>query len=110
MPTTDAAMQACIDACKRCHDACLGTFTHHCLETGGDHIKPEHARLMLSCAEVCEACANVMCIGSGVHKYVCRACAEVCEACARDCERVGDMQDCVTACRACAESCRKMAA
>ena len=32
------------------------------------------------------------------------------EECAKDCERVGDMDECVQACRTCAVECRRMAA
>ena len=106
-------MQACIEACLRCHSVCLGMASHHCLEAGGEHVEPMHFRLMLACAETCKSAANLMLIGSGHsdhHKAMCRVCADVCEACAQSCERLGDMQDCVDACRHCADSCRRMAA
>lgn len=110
MHHTSASMQACIDACLKCYATCLGTSLNHCLEAGGKHAEPAHIKLMLSCAEMCRACAQLMLIGSPEHKHACRACADICEACAKDCERVGGMDDCVKACRACVETCRKMAA
>lgn len=103
-------MQACIDECLRCHSVCLGMAMHHCLEAGGKHVEPMHFRLMLTCAEACQAAANFMLIGTVHHKHMCAECADVCEDCAKSCEQVGDMQECVDACRACAESCRRMAA
>ena len=103
-------MRACIEACTRCHQTCLSTAMHHCLEAGGPHVEPRHFRLMAACAEICRAAAEIMLIGVEQHKRVCAACAEICDACAADCERIGDMQDCVDACRRCAESCRAMAA
>ena len=106
----DAAMQSCIDECLRCHQACLGMSTNHCLKLGGAHATPEHIQLMLACAEICRASAQVMIIGSRHHKHLCAECADICEDCANECERIGDMDDCVRACRRCAESCRKMAA
>jgi hypothetical protein len=106
----DINMQACIDDCLRCHQACFGMASHHCLEVGGKHLEAEHMRLMLACAEICRAAAAVMLTGVEQHKMVCAACAEICEACARSCEAIGDMDSCVEACRRCAESCRRMAA
>ena len=103
-------MQSCIDECLRCHSACLSMAMNHCLEAGGRHVEPEHFRLMIACAEICQTSANFMLIGTDHHKHVCRECAEICEECARSCEQIGDMQECVDACRRCAESCRKMAA
>lgn len=74
---------------------------NHCLKLGGAHA-PEHIQLMQACAEIYRASAQVMIIGSPHHKHLCAECAN-------ECERIGDMDDCVKACRSCAESCRKMA-
>lgn len=103
-------MQACIDDCLRCHGTCLGMAMTHCLETGGRHVEPGHFRLMMACAEICRAAANLMLIGTAHHRRSCALCAEICEDCARSCAELDDMQDCVEACRRCAESCRRMAA
>lgn len=103
-------MQDCIDACLSCHRTCLGMLSRHCLEAGGRHVEPEHVRLMLSCAEACRTSADLMLIGSPVHRHQCAACAEICAACARSCEEVGGMDACVAACRSCEEVCRRMAA
>ncbi|MGZ3181015.1 MAG: four-helix bundle copper-binding protein [Telluria sp.] len=102
-------MQECIDACKHCHETCLRMAMTHCLELGGRHVEPEHLRLMLNCAELCQTAANFMLSRSSVHGAVCGACAEVCTACAESCEQVGDMDECVSACRRCAETCGDMA-
>ncbi|EGW21483.1 hypothetical protein [Methylobacter tundripaludum] len=32
---TKHAMQACIEACSRCHQVCLQTAMNYCLNTGG---------------------------------------------------------------------------
>lgn len=105
------AMQDCIQACQACHNICVET-TQHCLQMGGEHTRPEHIRLMLDCAEICQTSANFMLRGSALHAYTCGACAEVCERCAQDCARFTDdptMQRCAEACRSCARSCRDMA-
>lgn len=106
----DAQTQECIDNCLACYQACLSTAMNHCLEMGGAHVEKEHFTLMIACTELCRVSAHFMLIGSPAHKSICAQCAELCENCAADCERLGDMDECVTACRTCAESCRNMAA
>lgn len=102
-------MQSCIDNCLPCYQTCLGMALTHCLETGGKHTEPAHFRLMMTCSEICRTSAHFMLLNSPHHKHVCKECAEICTECAKDCERVGGMEDCVQACRQCAESCRAMA-
>jgi hypothetical protein len=106
---TEHAMQSCIDACNDCHQICLQTAMHHCLETGGKHVSPEHFRLLLNCAEICQTSANFQLGNSAFQSHLCALCAVICEACAADCKIIGGMDDCVEACEECAESCRKMA-
>lgn len=105
----DSDLRHCIDQCTRCHDVCLRTATTHCLSLGGEHAKPAHLTLMLDCAQICQTAADFMLRGSPRHREICSACAEICDTCAMDCERVGDMDECVAACRACATSCHDMA-
>lgn len=107
--SSEHAMPVCIEACSHCHQVCLQSAMNHCLKVGGKHVEAEHFRLMISCAEICQASANFQLMGSPFHQRVCEVCAEVCEACALSCEKVGGMEACVKACRDCAESCRKMA-
>lgn len=107
----DERMRECIQECHECHDICLQTVAH-CLEMGGEHAAPDHIRLLLDCAEICQTSANFMSRTSDFHGQVCGVCAEVCERCAEDCERFGDdkmMQQCAEVCRSCASSCREMA-
>lgn len=102
-------MQKCIENCQQCHVVCLQTTMNHCLELGGAHVAPEHMRLMLNCAEICQTSANFMLSNSPVSRAVCQACAVVCKACADSCEQIGEMTACVEACRRCATSCEMMA-
>ncbi len=102
-------MQNCIRECLRCYQTCLGSAMTHCLEAGGKHVEPKHFRLMMACAEICRTAAHLMLLNSPHHAHVCEGCAEICAECARDCDRLGGMDDCVTACTRCAESCRAMA-
>lgn len=101
---------SCIDTCNQCHQVCLQTAMNHCLESGGKHVEPEHFRLMLNCAEICQTAANFMLMNSLYHNRVCQVCSEICDACASSCEQIEGMEDCVRICRECAENCRKMAA
>ena len=105
-----AEMRACVEACLACYTTCLSSFSGHCLEEGGAHVEPRHARLMMACAEICRTSAHFMLLGTPHHKHTCRECAEICAECSEDCKRIGDMDECVAACEACANSCREMAA
>jgi hypothetical protein len=103
-------MQDCIDRCQSCQEICLESV-NHCLEKGGSHAAPEHIRLLIACAEICDTSARFMLLDSEHHPRTCEVCAEVCEACAKDCDRFDDdvMRRCADTCRRCAESCRQMA-
>jgi|SRR4051812_12391363 hypothetical protein len=102
-------MQSCIDACLSCYETCIDMAMSHCLEQGGRHVEPAHFRLMMACAEICRASAQIMLTGTEMHTASCAACAEICSACAASCGTLDGMEACVAACRSCAESCRKMA-
>lgn len=106
-----ATMQECIDRCQSCQEICLESVGH-CLELGGKHAAPDHIRMLMACAEICDTSARFMMMGSPFHSRTCEVCAEVCAACAKDCEQLGDdemMMRCADICRRCAESCRQMA-
>lgn len=105
----NSEMHDCIDACQACHNVCLQAALGHCLEMGGK-AEPEHFRLMIDCAEMCQASANLMLSESRFHSQSCQLCAEICEACADSCTEIGKMDECVQTCRRCAHGCRKMAA
>lgn len=103
-------MTACIDACLACYRTCLTEAMNHCLEAGGEHVAPDHFRIMMACAEICRTSAHFMLIGTEHHKHVCAECAEICMECARSCEALDGMESCAEQCRRCADSCRRMAA
>lgn len=107
----DDAMRDCIEECSSCHDVCVETMAH-CLVLGERHGDERVVRLLIDCAEICQASANFMLRRSDLHAHTCAACAAVCERCAQACEHFAsdaDMQACAQACRSCAESCRRMA-
>ncbi len=101
-------MQACIDACLSCYQMCFGMAMTHCLEQGGEHVKPKHFRSMISCAETCRDSAHMMLMNSPQSKQMCALCAEACETCAKECDPIPDMKECADECRRCAEECRRM--
>jgi hypothetical protein len=105
-----ATMRRCIEQCSNCHQVCLQEASLHCLEAGGQHVAPEHFRLMLACAEMCRTSAAIMSIGVPQHGYVCSACAAICNACADSCDAIDGMEGCASTCRDCARSCSAMAA
>lgn len=103
-------MLDCIEVCNDCHKACLQTAMY-CLQQSGAHAQADHVRLMLDCAEICQASANFMQRGSPLHTATCTACARVCGACAADCEKMSDdsrMTACATMCRRCEKACARM--
>lgn len=108
-PHLSEELRDCIELCTECHQTCLNMAMTHCLTLGGKHTEMEHFQLMIACAEVCQAAANVMLTGSALHGAVCTSCAELCFACAQSCQQVGDMDACVDCCQRCAESCEAMA-
>ena len=110
MTSTDDRLDACIEACLACHRTCLTMAMQHCLERGGEHVAPDHFRLMIACAEICASAARFMMIGTPHHRHVCAECAEICAECAEACARMDGMAPCAEACRRCAEACRRMAA
>jgi hypothetical protein len=106
-----AQLEQCVRECSACHELCVDTV-RFCLEQGGPHASPEHIRLLLDCAEICQTSANFMLRSSDLHAHTCAVCAEVCMRCAESCERFeGDarMTQCAQVCRSCAESCQQMA-
>jgi hypothetical protein len=104
----DKTTSDCIDACLDCHKTCLGLAMTHCLEEGGEHVRPQHFKLMIDCAAICATAADFMLHKSQFHKQLCRLCAEVCETCATDCAKLDGMEACVAACRKCAQACAAM--
>ena len=71
-----------------------------------------HLRLLIDCAEICQATADAMLRDSAVHKILCSACADICERCVESCNTFrtdARMAACAKTCRSCAGSCQAMA-
>lgn len=108
MTTVD--MKPCIEDCSQCHQVCLQTAMNYCLTTGGKHVEPEHYRLVMNCAAICQLASDFQLSGSAYCKELCELCATICEACAKSCEALGEMKECVAACIKCAKSCKDLVA
>lgn len=100
--------QSCMEICTQCHQTLLHTAMQYSLPLGGKHLAPEHFRLMMNCAEMCQTTANFQLSDSKFCRQISALNAEICDECALSCEQLGDMDDCVQACRQCAECCRAM--
>jgi hypothetical protein len=103
-------VRECADLCSACVEICTESVAH-CLALGEKHAEPAHIGLLLDCADVCRANANLLLRGSVLHKAACAFTADVSKHCEESCERLQDdemMRRCADACRACYESCRRM--
>lgn len=98
-----------IAALQDCHAMCSSMAMTHCLELSGEHGRPQHLRLMLDCAAICAFTADTLGRKSQFHNRFAALCAEVCETCEKECEALGNMDDCAQACHACAVLCRQIA-
>lgn len=99
----------CIKACSDCQTECVAA-TQYCLTMGGEHVKPEHMRLLEDCAEICALAAKYMLGKSEFDRKACALCAELCERCAQSCDQFkGDarMEECAKVCRECADVCKR---
>ena len=102
-------VQDCMEALGHCHALCLSTAAVHCLESGGEHVRPQHFRLMLDCAAVCAFAADALARKSQFHNRICALAADITETCGKDCERLGGMDACAEACRHAARLCAEAA-
>jgi hypothetical protein len=107
MDENDPDIQACLEACAECSSVCR-QHVKHCLELGEDHADPAHIGMLLTCATVCDATAQLVSLDSEWHPTLADVCSQVCDECAESCEELDEMESCVEACRACAEACRAM--
>jgi hypothetical protein len=97
-----------IAAATDCHQACIEALSWG-LQQRGEPAHLLHARLMLDCAQMCDAARDMMLRSSDFAHQAAALTAEVCDRCAASCERMGDgMAACAGACRACAEACRAL--
>jgi hypothetical protein len=110
----DAALIACIEACRDCAETCM-ICADACL---GEEMVAELRRcirLDLDCADICTATAGVVtraAAGGESHiRHILEACADVCQRCGEECKTHAEMHAhcriCAEVCLACAAACRK---
>ena len=108
-----SAMQICIQNCTECYQMC-SHLVDYCLKKGGKYSDPEHIKLLLDCARICNLSADFMIRHSDFHDSTCDVCAEVCTACAESCDSFSKddriLKACFDACIKCSDSCTEMAA
>jgi hypothetical protein len=95
-----------MESCTQCHQTLMHTAMQYSLPHGGKQLMPEHFRLLVNCAELCQTTANFQLSDSPFCRQLSLLNAQMCEACAASCEEIGDLDDCVQACRQCADCCR----
>lgn len=102
--------QKCIDACTACAHECSAMLFGHCLEAGGEHLNPEHVKLMSDCIDICNTAVKLMLRHSEYTPDICATCADLCDDCADSCEELSgeEMKRCAEICRKCADLCRSM--
>lgn len=107
LPESPELLQA-LEDCEACSRICMHVALTQSIEQGGEHVEPNHFRLMMSCVSVCSTTATSIAGGFDTQEQLCRLCATVCRACAGSCRRIGELDDCVEACERCARSCERL--
>ena len=69
---TPQAAQNVISNTQDCEAICIETI-QYCLEVGGSHATPSHARLLQDCADICETTKKVQL--RGTHEPLTAACS-----------------------------------
>jgi hypothetical protein len=110
----DAALIACIEACRDCTETCI-----ICADASlGEEMLAELRRcirLDLDCADICAATAGVVTRaaagGDSDIRPILEACADICQRCGDECKTHAEMHAhcriCAEVCFACAAACRK---
>jgi len=104
-------MSACIQANSDCYTAVSETL-NYCL--GTDVLAdPQHLRLMIDAAEVCQTTQNIMLRSSELSLMLAAVCVEACETLAESCRALDGSDEqlmrCAETCDHTADSCRRLA-
>ena len=105
---TREPLRNCIERCEDCHDVCMEAVPGF-LQGSRAHGQYLLVRLLLDCAQICDATRELMLRSSDFYRQLCDLCAQVCERCAQACEREGAdpmLARCAEECRRCAAACR----
>lgn len=109
----DAVLRDCIEACGDCLRV-LRSYARNGARAGpGSRRERAMWRLMLDCAEVCEATANLLRADLACPPQRIEACRKLCAECAAACDATapsGPIGACAAACRRCAQACMAVSA
>lgn len=97
-------LQACVQACDDCQRILLDAARGGADGASGRAMR----RLLLDCAEICEATANYASAGSVFLPEVVAACVRLCDECGAACEALpadAGLDACIDACRRAAAAC-----
>lgn len=102
-------MQACIDACGKCTQACYECFTE-CLNEPDLTARKNCVSMLIECAMMCQMSFATMSMLGEYSKQHCHICAQICEKCAQECAMFKDehCKKCAEVCNMCAEKCKEM--
>lgn len=97
-------LRACVEAC----DDCQRTLRDAAHGVADGASKRPMRRLLLDCAEICEATANYASAGSVFLPEVVAGCVRICDECGAACEALpadAGLDACIDACRRAAAAC-----
>lgn len=99
------AMSSCVDACQKCHRACLDA-AQHLLEAQPGISGSELFAALSRCIGMTRIAAETVLADTVEHDEACQACAAACLACAGLCQAQPGLGECVKICFECARCCQ----
>lgn len=97
----DEEIKRCVTDCFSASIKCRETLMY-CIQMRDRHSEPDHLSLLMDCADISEATANMMLRESDFDDEMAELNAQICARCAESCESFGDdlmMSDCARLCR-----------
>jgi hypothetical protein len=101
--STPETMSSCVDACQRCHHACL-EHSIRLLEAVSDAQNSKLLSALTTCIGMTRITAEIILIEAVGQGEACELCAAACRACVELCT-TANMEDCKKACLDCADCC-----
>jgi hypothetical protein len=110
LSTTEIRLR-CAEWTSDCYSSCSQTLIY-CLDAGGELAEPDHLRVLIDCAEICQCSQNSLLRRSKLSQLLATVAIEACEKCAESCRALDGSDDqldsCADTCLQCAESCREL--
>lgn len=98
----------CAEACKACHDICSVEVTKLMARDAATSLDDKAIEVLIQCASICQTANRVLRDRKAFADAIRLTCATVCEKCANLLAPHIEMQDCVASALKCAECCRKV--